>query len=526
MTDKKIKLLFSLIALAIYNLLFWHEKLGINLPVFALFLFAFIVYQNNLSLKDIKVKISFLAVVFTGAFVVLFNTGISKFMHILSFFLLTGFAYENKFRALFHVLSGAVMNVAYSPVAFMDVTNKSVMHIKNPRSILFWIRLLFVPGLIFLVFLILYMVSNNLFGTMVFNSIEWFFNLLDAFFKIVSFNKILFLISGLFLIMSVVANKYYGYYLSNDLSYSDYICRQKMNRDLLKKYSTPYAGINGLNKELKSGVVLLAMLNIILMALNYVDIKVLWFGFLPPEQFNMKGFVHNGTYMLIFSILLSMIIVLYYFRKNQNFHSKNKILKLLAIVWIIQNVILCISLIIRNSYYIYYDGLAYKRIGLYAFILLTTIGLLTLILKIKKLKSFFYLLRINSWAAYFILITLSFFNWDMIIARTNINCWNGSGVDIDFYLKLSPQTYPYIAKNLYIIEKQMEQHKATRVYWVKNLDIDAFKHQLVQKKEQFIKDYSSHSLASWNYADYKAYNEIISFEKNYLTLKEKALNEF
>lgn len=521
MNTKLLKSIFLVVSLVIYDYFFWQEKFGINLMLFTALLSAFIILQNKESLQSINVLVLLSGVLISGAMVFINNSGISKFTHILSFLLLTGFVHEQKMRSLYFTFANVFLNFSSSPIMLFKSAEKTTINIKGVRLFFFWSKILFFPILIIVVFYMLYAGSNQFFGSV----FEGLWSFLDKIFRDLfqnlSIARTLFLLIGLLIISGVIIKKYFSYFLSDDLSYSDFIRREKMNREINKKRNSfqPFT-LNALRKELKAGIVLLVILNFLILVLNFIDIKMLWFGFYPPDQFSMKHFVHEGTYLLIISILFSMVIILYFFRKNQNFISQNKLLKLLSYAWIFQNMILCISVCIRNQYYVYFDGLAYKRIGLFAFLLLVLFGLSTLMHKIKKLKSFYYLLRINTWSIYIMIMIMSFFNWDMIIAKTNINHQNDSGIDLDLYLYLSPLTYPYIYANLNKIEKQMEQHKATGVKWVKNLDIKLFKQALDLKRDEFLSRYADYSWVSWNSPDQRAFNKLTAPENKNLTLKK------
>jgi uncharacterized protein DUF4153 len=521
MNSKIFKTTFMIAALIAYNFLFWQEKFGINLMLFTLLLSIYIVSQNKESVRSLKIITLLVAVMLTGFMVSINNSGISKFTHIFSFLLLTGFVHEQKMRSLYFAFANVFVNFSLAPLTLANRVKSTSAKIKGLQIFFFYVKIFFIPLLVLSVFYLLYANANYYFSE--FFSGFWNFvnELLKRFFEQISILRILFLLTGALIITGVTAKKYFSYFLSNDLSYSDFLKREKMTRSLQnKKTAKKFSSFNGLTKELKAGIALMASLNILILVLNFIDVKLLWFGFYAPNQFSMKNFVHEGTYFLIMSILISIIIVLYFFRKNLNFYSRNKFLKYLSYTWIFQNVILCISVCIRNNYYIFYDGLAYRRIGLFAFLIVTIFGLLTLVFKIKKLKSFYYLLRINTRSVYAVLIFLCFFNWDMIIAKTNINHWNGSGIDMDFYLRLSPETYPLIYANLDKIERQMQQHKMTGVIWVKNLDINKFKEALDHKRNKFISEYQNYSWVSWNHSDQGAFNSLTQPEFKKLSLKK------
>src|SRR5436190_305225 len=136
--------------------------------------------------------------------------------------------------------------------------------------------------------------------------------------------------------------------------------------------------MNPLERERRMGMVLLVVVNALLLVVNVIDISWVWFDFEVPENFSLKQFVHEGTWMLIISILLSILILLHLFRGNLNFYRRTHALKLLASLWIGQNFILGISVFLRNYHYIGFHGLAYKRIGVIVFLALVLVGLVTL----------------------------------------------------------------------------------------------------------------------------------------------------
>jgi hypothetical protein len=120
------------------------------------------------------------------------------------------------------------------------------------------------------------------------------------------------------------------------------------------------------------GLIFVFMMNALLVLLNIIDIQFTWIGFDPAQVDNLAYYVHNGTYLLIFSIVMSMLLLLYFFRGNQNFYTKNRFLKFGAYFWIVQNAFMALSVGLRNLYYIeYYYALSYKRIGVMIISILT-----------------------------------------------------------------------------------------------------------------------------------------------------------
>ena len=65
--------------------------------------------------------------------------------------------------------------------------------------------------------------------------------------------------------------------------------------------------------------------------------------------------------------------------------------------------------------------LTYKRIGVYIYLLLAFIGLITAFIKVKKIKTNWFLFSTNGAVAYSALVLLALFNWDSVITSFNIN---------------------------------------------------------------------------------------------------------
>jgi len=190
-----------------------------------------------------------------------------------------------------------------------------------------------------------------------------------------------------------------------------------------------------------------------------------------------------------------MGILLYYFRKNLNFIQKNQLLKKAAYCWIIQNAILTFSVAVRNSRYIEYHGLAYKRIGVMIFLILTLFGLTTMFFKIKEKKNLSYLLHRNSWALYFALLLTCLINWDTFITKYNLTTNTKSNIDVPWLLT------DVSDKNLFILLENKEVLATKPSYpSIKKHRIETLmKRKLIHFKQKQV----GLSWLSWNYADYR-----------------------
>jgi len=118
-----------------------------------------------------------------------------------------------------------------------------------------------------------------------------------------------------------------------------------------------------------------------------------------------------------------------------------------AYVWIGQNMIMVVSVLIRNMYYVQSFGLAYLRLGVFFFLIATIIALILLMIKVEMRKSVIYYLRTISITAYCVMLFVALFNWDTLIASYNLN-YNRSNLDTQFIVReLSDKTLPVLWKN-------------------------------------------------------------------------------
>jgi hypothetical protein len=264
-----------------------------------------------------------------------------------------------------------------------------------------------------------------------------------------------------------------------------------------------------------------------LLSLNIIDIVTLWLGKnIELTGANYSNALHDGTNALILSIVMAMAVIVYFFRGNLNFYSKNKTIRLLAYLWIFQNIFLVCSVLLRDYHYVSALGLTYKRIGVLVFLLLCTIGLITVYIKVAQQKTFFYLCKINGFIWYILLLVFGFVNWDVFIVGYNINNRDSITLDLDHLTEMSDKTLPLLNKNKFELRKYL--HSSNYAYKrgsdTTNLSnkpiaptdteqIQAFETDLNQRNNTFKTKYNETSWLSWNYRDWQTMQFLI---KNHL----------
>lgn len=529
MVTNKRTMLFIML-LAVYNFFFWQEAFGLNAVIFTVLLTGSLLYLNPEGIKNKYVIVSLAAMFISCALVLIHNSAFSNFSLFITGITFTGFVHQKQVSSVFTAFSTAGLSFFMFPYNIIEGLKKSGNKYKVMRYVFKSFKLAVIPVIILIIFYSMYAYSNPLFNSYSETFLGTINDFLFNFFKYYPFERFAFIFLGLIIVMGILYNVNITAFKELDLKFLSFLKRDKLNKLVMKtgaqKYRPAIIQIGllkpknlSLISEFKTGIMLLVMVNLLLLCLNIIDIKFLWFGFNFADVTNIAYYVHNGTYMLIFSILLSMAILLYLFRGNINFYSRNSPLKFLAYLWIFQNAVMASSVALRNIYYMeYYYALSYKRIGVMIFLLLSFIGLVTMVLKIKDRRTTFNIFKINAAAVFVVMLLISVFNWDIEIAKFNLTNPKRESIDVEYLIDLSSDVLPLLAQNKDILE---------RAYLYRS-----FGHQsgstglqeFMRKRKRFLTTYKSHTWLSWNYADYETYKYLANSESNEKNREEDPLN--
>lgn len=490
---------FLTIALSaiLFDGLFWDHHLGLNLLLFGVLIGALLVQRYRWDGLSIPARMTLFGSVIAGSMVVVHNSMVACVGAIISLVVFSALAHERQLRSLIYAVPQALANLICVPQAAWEGMGELTHGHRAPRAGLRWTRLILLPVIIGVIFMQLYRAGNPRFDELTAGFLDGLWELIGDFLAEIMTPHAFFFLFALVLSATLLYRYAPKFVLQLEQHWTDMLLRRKVKRPHWLKPRS----LNPLERERRMGVLLLVLVNSLLLVVNVIDISWVWFGFEVPEGFSLKQFVHEGTWVLICSILLSMLILLYLFRGNLNFYTRSGTLKLLGLLWITQNFILGISVFLRNYHYISFHGLAYKRIGVIVFLALVLVGLITLYVKVKRRKSLFYLARVNAWAAFAMLIGLTLVDWDSFIVRTNLKHPNRGEVDIDNYLAMSDKVLPLLYANIDLVEAQMAQHRQNRVRWVVHLDPAEFRDQLDAKRDRFVARYAEQEWPEWNRAD-------------------------
>ena len=490
----------------IFNFFFWKEKLGLNLFIFTALLTAGVYVLNSSANK--KIISLLIAVFYSSAMVLYINSGLSIFACIVSVIILTGFIHQPQLRSILSAFFTSMSSCVLFPYNVLEEIRLAKNKYKYVSKSLKIARIGVIPIVFFFVFYGIYAYANPIFNSYS-NS---FWDSINNFLKQILIDyppeRFLFILFGLFIATGVLFNRNIRVFLRIDLSYLNTLMRDNYRKLISRTDEHNETGkrvkgyfrfkMTSLKTEYKIGVILLILVNFLLLILNIIDISFVWIGFDSSRVENLAYFVHEGTYYLIFSIVLSMAILLYFFRGNLNFYSKSKLLRYSAYFWILQNAVMAISVALRNYYYIeYYYALSYKRIGVFIFLALTFTGLVTMFIKIYGRKTAFYLVKVNSLAVFIVMLAMGSMNWDENIAKFNLSNPNKDSIDLDYLLNLSDASLPVLYQNKDIFKKTIWRDESFRDEYYVGL------YRLEERIKLFSDKHQKYSWLSWNYSDMK-----------------------
>ncbi|WP_271423860.1 DUF4173 domain-containing protein [Aequorivita sinensis] len=484
----------------LFSILFYNQDLGLNLIIFETSFIIFWIFTKQFNFSNQVQVITTVGFLLTSVFTVLTHSVLSYVIHFIAAFIFVGVLNYPSAKSIITVALISIKSIFQAQNEFLNSVTKSKVKGKSIGKIIWKFRIFIIPAAVIFVFVSIYKASNPIFDELTINLGVKFQSVFNFIFKDIEFLFIITLLLGL-LISNILYFRTKNFSIKKaDTNASDILIRKKQKGQ--RNFKTL-----SLKNELKAALFLLFILNLILLILNIADVYLVWFNFEWDGQ-TLKQFVHEGTYLLIFSILISIAIILYFFRGNMNFYAKNRVLKNLSYLWLFQNVILAISVGVRNYWYIEHFSLAYKRIGVAIFLILTLYGLYSVFIKIRNVKSGFYLFRTNAMALYILLVISSMVNWDGLIAKYNFAHADTAFLHFDYLVDLSDKSLPYLDKPISELNKIENIQTKIFPYDAGFMNAEEYHKRIESKKRIFKQDWESKSFLSWNFPEYVAYNKL------------------
>lgn len=500
-----------LVFAVIFSFLFHRKELGINLVIFETLIFLWFAYTKQIKLSSFFERLVGASVLVSLAFTVIHHSTWSFLIHFSTFFIFVGVMIAPKLRSLVNVIGMSFSNIFLSYHELFRKEEENKPEKSSRRAIRFKrLRFYIIPLAVIILFATLYGIANPEFGIYVDMILGEVFEAIRYFFISIDFLWIFTLFLGVVICIFIFMRRKNDVLEQKDETAEDNKLRVRNKR--------PASSMMRLKNEYRAGVFLFAALNVLLLLMNVMDIDKVWFNFEFEGQY-LKEFVHYGTIVLIIAVMLSIVLVLTFFRGNLNFYKKNIWLKRLCYLWLGQNMILAVSAGIRNFYYIQHYSLAYRRIAIVFFLILVIYGLYSVFVKVRDTRSNFYLVRKNAVVWLIVLVISAGFNWDRIIARYNFSRGEGSFVHLNFLAELSDSALPYLDQPLEKVET-LDQMQIRRFKLLSGSSFSSgdyrdlymtpeqYSMEIEFRKAAFQIRYRKRSWLEWNYADWDTYEQL------------------
>lgn len=407
----------------IFTILFYQQNPGLNFFLFSLLLSTLILLFNPEHIRDIKWWYYVALTNICGATVMLINSDLSVFATIVSVLVLSGKSF-NKHNSVFVGYLFALYSVFSSFIYWvieLSTKNEEMDLEKKQKGRRLFVGVL-VAFIIAILFFLLYRAANPLFSDLTKDiKLDW-------------------------INLGWVCFAFFGFLVMRGLLKSKKI--ELISNLELKAVKNIEANTNEVVQTQNNTIVafsLFALLNLMLLFLNGLDIVNIYITKQLPAGITLSDFVHQSVWSTVFSIIMAVTLIMWFFSGNLNFTKQGQYIKYLVYLWILQSSVMIINTMVRNFRYISEYQLTYLRIGVFVFLTLSLIGLGFTVLKIARKKSAWQLV-ISNFEVWFLILALSTcVNWDNLI--TNYNIAHASGnkhLDKEYLLSLSDSNLPQL----------------------------------------------------------------------------------
>ena len=438
----------------LHTWLFYDQSLGLNALIFSVIMVVLVTWHHTLQRK----KTWWFAAgvhLFVSVAVFWHGTFMSIILYHFSAFALAGFVLAVQSSLPIAFINGITASLGISFVTWIPafVKNLKESGLAHPFLHHFSLKrayLYIAPATVTLIFYFFYSIANpDFFLELNFPDLE------------INLGLIGYIILGGVMLCPLIFPWGFKNLAEWDLGKPDLLKRIR-----IKKVSTSKLGLAHENHQ---GVVMFAMLNILIILFLCFNVLQIFIPALVQQQRNHSEQVHQGFETLIMSIIIAILLIMYYFRANQNFYTNKTRLVQLATIWILLNVFLAVFTCYKNILYVDNFGLTYKRIWVFIGIVLTIIGLYLTLLKITNLKTNWYLIRQNTWILCFMLTFYTLIDWDRFITWYNFNY--AQELDLEYIEDLGNTKLPYLKELIKNNDPRMEDYKYEFEVMIKKANI-------------------------------------------------------
>ena len=188
------KNILLLLGSLIFSLLFFKQDVGLNFLLFSLTTVTLLCLFNAKRFKNKKVLLAGFLYLIMALFVFIYNSTLSIFTAVIAFFYLLGIISEHKSSVYIQLLNGFFSSIASGFTLYYErfsLETKAVK--KNTINYIYWLKMVGIPIIVLLIFVILYRSANPYFNEII-NKID---------FSFINLQWVLFTIMGYFLLLNI-----------------------------------------------------------------------------------------------------------------------------------------------------------------------------------------------------------------------------------------------------------------------------------------------------------------------------------
>lgn len=429
------KSIFIVLGAILFALFFYEKYLGLNTLLFSVYLIITMASFQPSIFKKTAVALSAFSMIACAVAITYHGSGWSMFMYFVSAFTYLGYAvahqssiYVSWLNGIYNFFFGAFNSLLQPETRQLPTsTNKNGAMASAQIA-----RLIIIPLLLVIVFASLYSFTNPV--------IMGWIEELD--FSFLNIFWVLFALLGALIMTNIIHSKALSDVTKSDIATSNDLKFREITDQLLPK----------VKNETQVGTYSMIGLNLLLIVVLVTEVVFLTSmeTFTAPQ---LSQSVHTGVYASIASIVMAVVLIVFFFRGSVNFIKENKTLKKVTYLWISLNLLLVGSIFMKNYLYIADHGLTHKRIGVMVYLLLCVIGLITTYFKISERYNVVYLLRRNMAIGFGILVMYSTMNWSAVITRHNLE---HEHIDTNYLTSLMPQN-AVVLKEFHLLENYEQQ---------------------------------------------------------------------
>ncbi|HMR82952.1 MAG TPA: DUF4173 domain-containing protein [Niabella sp.] len=393
------KNIFFFSSVVLFVLLFYRQEPGINISIFGI-----VAWCSLFFVMEKRKRTSVFWVLSVAAFVsILSFAWYGDFISFAAMFISLLLAGFKAFYPKLNILSfpfGLAFN--YASFIFRGLVPKKWLGLSISGDGFFkkMLGYVLIPGVFVALFIGVYMQASDKFASLFIIDVE--FDLFQiAVLSVIGF----FLMFNFFYFAVPKMLIYCNGYLKDDFS-EGYAFRKAKGSHLLDIAS-----------QRRSGEISLVLLNLVL-AFFIITYSIEQFGSKEISG-TLSNEVHERVYVLIFSIVMAIVVIMIYFQGLLNFDNQSRLLKMLSFIWIGLNILLVLTVLFRNLEYVTAYGLTFKRIGVFVFLTLSLAGLVLTWYKIAYRKTNIFLVNRMIWTCHAVLVVSCVINWSWVVTRYN-----------------------------------------------------------------------------------------------------------